>query len=80
MTCNQEDRRYTQIKFPSVTQQLLRVFLCLDMLKIIVRDFLTNHVTFESARKNYYLTSYLINMKVNETVLKQTHKFVNENF
>ena len=59
---------------------VFHVFLCLDMQEIIIRYFLTNHVTFESARKNYYLTSYLINMKANETVLKQTHKFVNENF
>ena len=59
---------------------VFHVFLCLDMQEIIIQYFLTNHVTFESARKNYYLTSYLINMKVNETVLKQTHKFVNENF
>ena len=51
----------------------------LDMQKIIVRYFLTNHVTFESTRKNYYITSCLINMKANETPLKQTRKFVNKN-
>ena len=36
-------------------------------------------VTFESSHKNYYITSCLINMKPNETVLKQTRKFVNKN-
>ena len=46
------------------------------MQKIIVRCFLTNHVTFESALKNYYITSCSINMKAKEKTLNQKHKFV----
>ena len=34
---------------------------------------------FENARKNYYITSCSINMKVNKKALKQTYKFVNKN-
>ena len=49
------------------------------MQKIIAQYFLTNHATFESVRKNYYTTSWLINIKANERALKQTHKFLDKN-
>ena len=49
------------------------------MQKVIIWNFLTNHVTSESACKNYYITLFSINMKANKTALKQTHKFVNKN-
>ena len=37
---------------------------------------MTNHVTFESALKNYYITSCSINMKAKGKTLNQKHKFV----